>query len=635
MPTLSELLTDSDLRIFDTEANALLDKVSRFHCLLTKAPGKPVVRYRNVGTEDTLGAGLKELRSAKWIVGHNIISYDIPAIHKVLGDDLKGPYWLDTLVLSRLAYPTLGDLDWRRRVPGMPQELYGRHSLKAWGYRLGILKGTFGADDDTAWESWSQEMEDYCHQDVLVTEKLLEHFAQLELPWVAIDMEMRLQDIIAAQERRGFQFDIPAAQKLNAKLQARSDELLLKLRDQFPSKPPVCLGPYGNQAKRMDRLLSEQGRTPADWPENRAWLEEAGIKFKWQPGVDFNPSSQKQVIERLTEMGWVPQEFTDNGQPKVDESILIALGNRFPEAQPLVEYQLLQKRIGQISDGDQSWLKKVGDDGRMHGRCNTMGAITYRFTHSNPNMAQVPKVTKPYGKECRGFFGTPEGRSLVGCDVAGLELRCLAHYLSRWDDGAYVKQVTTGDIHTHNMQAAGLTDRDRAKTLIYAFIYGAGDQKLGTIVLPDCDNSKELVKAGKKLRKRFLDSTPGLRRLVEGVRVKASRDKKLMAVDGRVLKIRSVHSALNTLLQSAGAIATKTATVIFRELLESRGYVMERDWCLVAHVHDEWQTECLTEIAPYVAECAVQSIVLAGERLGMRCPLTGAAKIGKTWADTH
>lgn len=622
-------LTSSNPVIFDLESDGLLDSITKIHCLVLRwKDGR--IRFRGDGIVE----GVKMLQNASCIIGHNIIDFDLPAIKKVLGLEIpKSVRVIDTLVLSRLCYPTRKDLDFSMNVP-MDKKLYGRHSLKSWGYRLGVLKGEFGVEDEKAWAEWSQEMEDYCEQDTLVTSLLFDHLVSLEPSWAAMETEIELQKIICAQQRWGFAFDVQGAQGLAATLTARKLQLLEELQQQFPAKPAVCLGVYGNQVAKAGRLLEQWGLA-GNPVEHRQRLEEAGIKFKWEPEVPFNPNSEKQVIERFMAMGWKPHEFTDSGQAKLDEPILLELGELYPEGKPLAEFALVDKRLGQIINGKNAWLKLVKPDGRMRGRCNTMGAISFRFSHSDPNMGQVPAVRSPYGKECRSLFHVGLGRVLVGCDVSGLELRILGHYMSAWDGGEYAREVVNGDVHTRNQKIAELETRDQAKTFIYALIYGAGDEKLGRIAKPNEKSQGILRKTGKALRARFLKSTPALKHLGEGVRVKLARQKKMTGLDGRILRARSVHSALNLLIQSAGAIVVKKATVIFRDLLEAQGHLMERDWCLVAHVHDEWQTECYQEIADDVRAAAIRSIELAGVQLGVRCPLTGEAKIGANWADTH
>jgi DNA polymerase I-like protein with 3'-5' exonuclease and polymerase domains len=631
---LKKLTVHSSAIYFDLETDGLLDELTKIHTIGMSTPDAAAT---TTGPEKAaIDHALGILESADVIIGQNIIGYDIPAIQKLYPNWKPSGIVIDTLVLSRLAYPNLQQLDFTRASHNLPRNLYGSSSLKAWGYRLGKLKGDYG-DKQGAWDAWSEEMDAYCRQDVEVTKTLTRHLVLCDISDKAAEMEHHLQTIICQQERHGFLFDVEKAQKLAAVLGARRDALLEQLQASFPPKPEKLIGPYENQKARMLRLLEHDGYALDSWqePDVRKQLEWSGIKFKWEKEQAFNPNSEKQIVERLQEMGWEAKEYTNKGQPKMDEPILEEVGQQFPKAQPLVEYSLISKRLGQIAEGRAAWLKMVKDDGRMHGRCNTMGTITYRFTHSSPNMGQVPGVRAAYGKECRSFFRVPDGYRLVGCDVSGLELRLLAHYMSRWDNGEYAKIILEGDIHTRNQETAGLTTRDQAKTFIYAFLYGAGDGKLGSIAKPDEKSDTKLRKLGKELRRRFMSKTPALDRLAQAVRVKAAKHKKLEGLDGRKIIIRSAHSALNALIQSAGSIATKTATVRFRHLMEGAGHRMPDDWCLVAHVHDEWQTEVKESIADETARLAVQSIEEAGDILNLRCPITGEARVGSNWAETH
>jgi DNA polymerase I-like protein with 3'-5' exonuclease and polymerase domains len=304
----------------------------------------------------------------------------------------------------------------------------------------------------------------------------------------------------------------------------------------------------------------------------------------------------------------------------VDESVLD--GVDIPEAKLIAEYLLIQKRVAQV----KSWLTAVSEDGRVHGKVITNGAVTGRMTHHSPNMAQVPSSSSPWGHECRDCWTVIDNYLLVGADASALELRMLAHYMK---DQEYVKTVTEGsqelgtDVHTKNQRAAGLATRAQAKTFIYALLYGAGPAKIGAIVGGG-------VKEGKDLTSAFLRNTPSLQKLrtkVENLSAKGT----IEGLDGRRLQIRSQHSALNTLLQSAGAIVMKQALVILDEKLRKT----KLDAHFVANVHDEWQIECLEDEADMVGILAVQSIREAGKVLKLRCPLDGEYKKGKTWANTH
>jgi DNA polymerase I-like protein with 3'-5' exonuclease and polymerase domains len=196
--------------------------------------------------------------------------------------------------------------------------------------------------------------------------------------------------------------------------------------------------------------------------------------------MEFNPGSRNHIAYWLKrKYNWEPLVYTDSGEPQLDEDVLKSLP--YPEASFLLEYFLVDKRLGQIAEGEQAWLKCVDADGRIHGYINGNGAVTSRMSHSKPNLAQVPRVGSPYGQECRSLFTAQFGWNLVGIDASGLELRMLAHYLARYDGGEYVKAILEGDIHSFNMNALGLTDRNKSKTFIYAWLYGAGDEKLGLI----------------------------------------------------------------------------------------------------------------------------------------------------------
>ena len=288
---------------------------------------------------------------------------------------------------------------------------------------------------------------------------------------------------------------------------------------------------------------------------------------------------------------------------------------------------MLQKRIGQLYEGQNSWIKKYNKvTGRMHGEVVTNGAVTGRMTHNKPNVAQTPSLKSPYGAECRSLWTVPAGKKLVGVDVSGLELRMLAHYMALHDGGVYGREVVEGDVHTANMEAAGLSNRDQAKTFIYAFLYGAGNQKIGSIV-------GKGARHGGILKKRFLEGLPALNKLIRGVTKKAKTTGTLKGLDGRPLNIRHQHAALNTLLQSAGALVCK------RWAVECEDEIIRRGWqdrvLFVANIHDEIQFEVDEEIAEEWAKIAVECIVRAGQYFNIRVPLTGDANVGNNWKETH
>ena len=527
---------------------------------------------REIGGDVTVWKEASELQkyldSCDLIIMHNGICFDAPVLRKSWNITMKQSQMCDTLVLSRLLSPSLE----------------GGHSLAAWGGRLGFPKGDFNDWD----AGYSAEMEAYCIQDTLVTEKLYLHLTteltRNKFEERSIKLEHNVQAVIAKQEESGFKLNERDAIILLSTLQNKLVVLETELQNIFPTKTIL--------------RVSEKTGKP--------------LKPIIEP---FNPGSRKQIGERLQEKGWKPDKYTETGQPIVDEGTLEGLD--FPEAKAIAEYLLLQKRIAQI----QSWLKAIQPDGRVRGKVITNGAVTGRMTHHSPNMAQVPSCGSPYGEDCRDLWIVEKGYKLVGIDASGLELRMLAHYMK---DDAYIYEVTQGDIHSANQKAAGLETRSQAKTFIYAFLYGAGAAKIGKVVGAG-------AREGQKLINSFLENTPKLRTLREDVARISKSSGSLPGLDGRRLYIRSDHAALNTLLQGAGAIVMKQALVILDERLSKLGV----DYKFVANVHDEWQIEVEEAYADLVGKLGVQAIESAGRVLEMRCPLSGEYRVGNSWKETH
>jgi DNA polymerase I-like protein with 3'-5' exonuclease and polymerase domains len=590
---------------FDIETDGFIEDLTKIHCLCIRDDETEGVYRFNTDIEP----GLDMLMQADKIAGHNVIKFDIPAIQKLYPHfKVTEQQVIDTLTLSTLIYPDLSEVDMKLLAKEkLDKKLFKSHALKAWGQRMGFLKGDYDMSVEDNRLSWSQEMEDYCVQDCLVTEKLYKHLMSKNPSKESVELEHQLQWITADMETQGFYFDKEKAADLHTKLIARKLDLAAELQKAFPPwevKAPPVISKSTN---------SKTGRV------------------KGQPYVkvtitEFNPNSRMHIADRLkTIHGWEPKEFTPSGQAKVDDSVIAKLD--YPEAKLLAEYLVIDKRLGQLSDGNQAWLKKVNtNDSKIHGSIRNNGAVTGRATHSHPNLAQVPSSSAPFGSECRGLFSVPVGKSLVGADLSGLELRCLAHYMGQYDSGAYAKQLLEGDIHTTNQHAAGLNDRAQAKRFIYAFLYGAGAEKIGEVV----GGSK---KEGAMLKKRFLAKTPALKKLITNVTAYAEKHGYVPGLDGRLLKIRSPHAALNTLLQSAGALISKQAIILFKQLLTDKGYQDRAH--LVAWVHDEIQVESDKEIADEVGKLAVQSFEISGKHFQFRCPITGEYKVGSNWSETH
>jgi len=545
--------------------------------------------------EDTLDEGIKFLQQADVIIGHNILGYDIPVIKKLTGVDLyHSDKVIDTLVLSRLLNPTRE----------------GGHSIAKWGYKLGVPKL-----DSPEWSSFTKEMLSYCERDVAINTKLLRYLRKESLGFSkeCIKLEHKVTHILEQQRQNGFLFNDEEAMFLASELSCKLKETEDKVHETF--KPIWVDDKMVTPKLKKDGKLSKQGLTEQEYSDIIDGTLERK-PFMRKTLQEFNLGSRKQIGQRLQELGWKPQKFTPTGQAIVDETTLKKI-THIKEAQLIADFLLYQKRLAQV----HSWIDAVNEeDGRVHGSVISTGAITGRMAHRNPNMAQVPAVYSPYGKECRSCWTVPKGYKLVGIDASGLELRLLAHYMA---DEEYVNEIINGDIHTANQQFAGLKSRDEAKTFIYALIYGAGDEKIGSII-------KGNRADGKRLRERFLSGLPTLRTLKERVD-RASEKGYLKGLDGRKILLRHKHAALNTLLQGGGAIAMKKALVILEDNIRSHGY----DATFVANIHDEWQIQVIEKDAEAVGKLGVQAIEQAGQHYNMRCPLTGEYKIGDSWYETH
>lgn len=591
--------------LFDLETNGLGRDLTKVHCM--------AIIDTDTGEEwsygpDDIEKGLEDLYNADTIAGHNIVGFDLPALWKVYKwAPRPGVRRVDTLVIARLLHPNIKNEDFKRK--DFPKELIGRHSLEAWGLRLGEPK----ADYKGPWDAWNPEMHAYMEQDVRTTHKLLQFLKPWDYPRLPLDLEHRVEHVCRLMEYHGWTFDQTKAEALYLTLVKRRDELERSLVSKFGSW------------QEIDKVFVPKR-------DNRKLGYIKGVEVTKYKTVTFNPGSRRHIEKKLTQLGWKPEEFTESGQAKLDEPILEKID--IPEAKDIIEYLLVQKRLGQLADGDNGWMRLVDKEGLIHARVNPGGTITGRASHSNPNIAQVPAVKGkkglvPYGRECRELFTVPTGWRLVGADMAGLELRTFAHYLSFFDGGAYGDIVVNGDIHTHNQRAAGLPTRDMAKTFIYALLYGAGDAKIGLIVGGS-------AKHGQRLKKQFFKGLPAYKKLRERVDI-ACRKGYLQALDGRRLSIRSAHAALNTLLQGAGAILCKQWLADFYDEMDKAGYKFgyDGDYVIVGWIHDEIQVACKAELVEVVGETLVRCAKAAGDPFNFRIPLDSSYSSGLTWADTH
>lgn len=554
--------------VFDIETTMTADKI---WCIVCKH-GDTYYQFK----EDRLHRFAELIKQTEEVIGHNIIGFDIPVVNTIFGYDVFANCKVtDTLVLSRLLNPMIE----------------GGHSLKNWGTKLGQNKIHFEQFD-----YFSEDMLTYCRNDVELTERLYKFLINKTKDFgMSIELEHKVAQIIQKQHERGFKINVVEAYELQSKFQEDMNDLTTKVRQTFP---PIKI---------------EEEFIPKSNNKARGYVK--GVPFTKVKYKEFNLGSRQQIAERLMLLGWKPKKKTDKGHVIVDEKVLSEIHN-IPEAKLINRFLMLQKRIAQVN----SWIEGIKEDGRVHGKVITNGTITGRMSHQSPNMAQIPAVYSPYGKECRALWTVNKGYKLVGVDASGLELRMLAHYMN---DKDYIYEVVNGDIHRANQAAAGLESRDKAKTFIYAFIYGAGSAKIGSIIGGSTAD-------GERAKEKFLRATPSLRSLREKVERVAQR-RWVRGLDQRKIIIRHPHAALNTLLQGAGAIVMKYALTLLEQ------YVINKQIKAfpVVNVHDEFQYEVEESRAEEFGRLAVQSIIDAGKKLNIRCPLNGEYKIGNNWSETH
>ncbi len=689
--------------ISDIETNGLYEAVTRFHCATIQDyfTGQ-YTRY----DESTFKEYIKalEAEAAKpdgVIVGHNFIKYDIPVLDKLkrlyFGKRLNIPRKkvIDTLVLTRLVYSNIRDRDAGLLRSGiLPGKFFGLHSLEAWGYRLGEMKGEYKDDfkktlsdqgipyeDGMEWLECSQAMEDYCEQDVRVTSKLLRkilddrHYFQDGVPIEAIRMEHDAAWSLAQMERNGFPFDMDGAERLFAELAGLRQDMLVELIETFGSWWIAKGGTSQFLHPATGKVLDQYPRvkypkvgsvfTKAGKLDKRETME--GAPYTPIESVTFNPGSRAHIIKVLTDAGWTPLELTDTGAAKVDDEQLALIKVDDPQKQRCIElirkYLMIQKRIGMLAEGDNAWMKMVRDDGAIHGNINPNGAGTGRATHSYPNMGQVPSSSSEYGPHCRALFGAVYAKKRkgwekvrqVGVDASGLELRCLGHYGAPFDEGQYAETVLNGDIHWVNGKAAGIIKfdiRDKhnedhekargiAKTFIYAFLYGAGDALVGAFVGGG-------PKEGKALKKSFMENTPAISGLQGAIQDQLISEQKwnqatkrfdikwkrrwLKGLDGRPIRLQGKHhAALNYLLQSAGACVCKSWLIRSYELLDEAGI----DYWPLGFIHDELQISVAPSQvadAEFLITSAMKDVQHSTK---FRCDLDSEAQHGSNWADCH
>ena len=596
--------------IFDIETDGLYDQATKTFCIVIY----DVTRAETFAYgPDRIDDAIAHLATADVLIGHNIIFYDLPVLQKLHSFVAKARI-IDTLICTRIIWPKekLYDLD-IEQYPNVPAKIRGNASLKAWGWRLADNKIDF-----KDFSEYSEEMLMYCKQDVQVTLKLYKHIVKEKYPESALRLEHDFALAINKQIRAGVPFDVDACLDLVDNLRKKKVELEEQLKQIFPPiKHKTWFTPKVNNTARG---------YVKDVPFEKTIIEE------------FNPGSRKQIVERLkSKYGWEPEKTTEKGNPILDDEVIEKLP--YSEAKPLAEYMLIKKRLGQIEDGNNAWLKLVNNNtGRMHGDVITNGCITGRASHRHPNMGQVPAGYSPYGKECRALFHAPQGWNMIGIDAKALELRCLAGYLAYWDQGEYAKLVINpeSDIHTINQKLFGVETRDIAKRLLYGMLYGCGAVKAGTIIDPNEKNEIVLRNLGKTAINSFLKGVPALAELKTKIESYILTRQHLIGLDKRVLYCRSPFKGLNVLLQSAGAILMKQVVITIHKNIETNLSLPHgQEWEQVLMVHDEVQLVCNPKYTEQIREQAMLAFPQAQEFFEFLCLIEGDSRVGSDWSATH
>lgn len=589
-----------DVIVADIETNSLLIDATELHCIGIKdlRTGVSKVYTDSSSSYPSLSEAADRLQQADRVVFHNGLLFDRPCLEK-FGIVLDWRKVYDTLVVSRLMKP--------RRDGG--------HSLENWGYKLGVHKGEFND-----WSKFSPEMAAYLLQDLevgaAVYQAVLKEARGFDR---AVELEFEVTHRISQQIFNGFCFDRENAIKLNADLIREKEEVERQLQDVFPpilvANGPAKVAKVANKKKGIEKGVEYQN-------------------LKWEV---FNPGSRPQIAKRLIrKYGWKPKSFTPSGQVEINETILQELP--YEECKPLLAYLAADKKCSMVA----GWLD-AERNGRIHGSVNPQGAATGRMTHSDPNVAQADSDHR-----MRRLWKPRKGWKLMGADGDALELRMMGHYLHRYDGGAFARSVDQGkkqegtDPHTINQKLVGLYDRDSAKTFVYALIYGAGDPKLGKIIIEDADAAGKprpkgsLAALGKRGRTALEKGIVGLEDLKKKLQFKVKKHGFFIGLDGRRVYTDSLHACLNYLFQGAGAIVMKVALVLFCRKAEEAYGPHGLRWAQCANVHDEFQVECEPEIAEGIAKLAADAIREAGEVLNIRCPVkAGPPAIGENWSETH
>lgn len=679
------------LAFWDVESNGLLDTITKVHCV--------GVDFQGAGTKEIIScadqpgflgnlSGLARLTLADIRIGHNSLDFDERAVARLYPKfNFSNGTVLDTLIIARLLFAKP-----QKTAPNnhkLPAQLRSRHSLKAWGLRLGQHKGDFDGGD---WQTWSPEMQEYMMGDIKTLRALFTFLMSRKPSRQAITIEHDFSSIMNRQEAWGFAFNMAKAQALAGRLHKDEREMEARLVEHFGEWWAPSNVEYVKKTRRVKMLgfpdvtklrFNEKGKALKPYVGPPLMEYEEGAQYTPVERRVFNPKSRDDVKFILAKLyGWKPTKFNmptkdkKTGKmkppsPKIDDEVLRQLP--WPEAQKLADYYVVLKAIGYLSSGANAWLSLAkscpacGKDAfRIHGRVIHIGTYTHRCAHMKPNMGQVISVVKNeqkeavyglaggYGADCRELFEATPGFVLCGTDASGIQLRLFGHYLSPYDGGEYARIVDKEDPHAWlrdivgcDLLGPGDIGRGKGKTIGYARLLGGGDLRLGQIAAPD-EKAPEQKKVGKLIRERLAKRFAAEILLKEAVTAKVQERGFVIGLDGRRVDVLKAHTGLATLLQSGEAIVMKLfIKILDRVLQEDLGWtcgvtpaglvraIEEVMYEFCANVHDEAQTDVRPQLAEKYMEVANNSIVTAGEILKLKCPLKGESRQGVNWLETH
>lgn len=610
--------------IFDIETDNLYHKVTKLHCIALKRIGvdDEVLLFDDI--VNPISDGLDILYGADRLIGHNIIQYDIPVLEKLYNIKLTRNV-LDTLNLSMICFPE-----------------YQKHGLEDWGTRLGFEKfnpvtGKEYTDEEwkerkkikqTVWDNYTEEMGAYCKQDVRVTELVLWKCNVDELDPNVIKLSNDFSWIIADQVNNGCRIDKEGLLKLQEQIgveeKRASEELLKQLPTFIDYDFKVYKRNNKNQNIKAGDIEAIEIKTPFNLQSTYHWMRYLKEKYGFEPPL-------------------VRRKGKEEPTPCLDDEVLAGIEDKYPEVKDLLLWKTANKIRKMIYTGDTSVYNLLDEKGIIRGGVKTDGTVSGRCSHNNPNLATMPGVRTnddgiilgirgKYAYEVRSLFIPRDGFVQVGFDAKGLEYMCLAHYIN--NKHFSVDVIENGDIHTFTQNALGFETRKQAKTFEYAYLYGAGKQKLADGLSQGTGHTVTVQDVNKYIKK-FTDALPGLEELHNNLREQFRNKGTITGLDGRELHARSEHSLLNLLLQSSGAVVMKYCLVCFKEELDKVGMKLHTDYSFLLNVHDEIQAEVKPDKVELYKECAQRAVDRTNKELKLNCKLQIDIKVGKSWAECH